>query len=1622
MKKMTKVLAFLLVFCMTFGMASNAFTQKQSTVKAAEDNFYRIVHLDAARKYFSPANIKKIIDTSAAAGYNQLELYLSDNQGFRFALDDMNVKTLTGKEYDLTPALGDGYSDGSKYPDGSGKYLKQDEMTELIGYANKKGIEIVPCINVPGHMGAILEAFPDFRYGKSKSSIDLGNTEAVAFALAIVEKYAAYFETQGVKYFNIGADEYANDLGTMGFEGIYKNGTYTKFVDFLNEAAKIVDNHGMTPRAFNDGIYYNNDTKYSIDKNIQVCYWSSGWSGYNVASAQTIASKGHKMINTHGDYYWVLGNSGWQCSPDKAAGFQYKSFQGGTIDNPSGAMFCIWCDVGNKDGADEGTAVASNTAATITAFGATLPGSDSTNPTEPTDPIPPTEPDNPEQKAETITLNIGESAARIQEGVDNTGKVDRKELDESIASVAVSKKEIPALSGYELVANGAAGIVPGEKYLIVSGNSGSPYALTNTGGGTQVTVSNGVIKNVNNSAVFTLEKNGTGYNLKDSNGRYLYPNATYNWFKWSYDLRSGQNSGNAVSISGNNSVQISRRITSSSSSTTVYIGYSNTSFSSNAIASNLYLFKEVNETASANTEITFKGNKVGTTYITVGDTRYTINVVAEDISKVNPLTVEYWITNVKVTADNANSKDIKVTDSTVYSEKGAAIATLLPKTGTGNANSVVTFWKATCLASNNKQTTGAGVDKTRSGNDFAYIRYWNGNWAYSSDGKNWTNVVFGDQMVAYYLQVTEVTEEVTTEVVDWGVVPHTDYNASAFVLVDYAVKYESGERTPNNFPVNGKTMAFHCDSNDKNTVHQDMNGTYRTIGMIKAEETANYEVYMITLTPNSDDVKTTVAKNANQANSYSYNGTEKVVWVDDEAHLGDFADASTHHQDYSVGGEAIVPQLNIYKNQGMLVTYYVRAKVTEDSLSVHYVDKTANQEFYNYNIAVKSGTVFNQNIGLANPWKANLANGNVINLQNKTQTVSADLGTMPEIGAQYRYSDYTCVEVICSEDGKEVYLYYTFNNTHSFIVDFGLPLTITQEDLGLSGGWDSSSVAGAKYGTAETNKANGTITYTPNTVLEGVETLQLTLKEQGSNPVTSTIYIYPATTVYYEEGFAVKDAAKGTGFQKTEIAGKHENVYGYDANAGLNQVGPSNGTQATSNTYGDKAEFTFTGTGVDIYANCTPETGRLFIQVKNKAGKTVKMVQVQTALLNGTTDSTAGQEVNGYNVPVTSLDLVDRDTYSVVITHMKKDAETDEDVVNLDGFRVYGTLNADTEAYVNDKEANPTFVELRNTVLDALNADEVSDSVYADQIARDALAQVYSTAGAANGAVLLSANGYKTTDVKDLLDNGPKNELYIRPGQTVVFNVSAANKGNVQIGLKALNAMVKCTVDGMGKDLAASTDMFYSLDVTAGREKTVTITNNGGGILSITKLKFPGTAGTDKASYFGDLTEEDLIPALLSLGFKQESSATYADAAVNINLVDYTGKVLAATSLTANGESGANATFTAEEVKAAAEQKLPKEYAIADTAKIADQTVKYGEASDINVLIGKVATLTVTYKKNGKIVGTATLTGVQTSKDSKHIFSASEIQDAAPKGVGTVKESESKVKYGASGTSVVQIK
>ena len=299
-----------------------------STERAAQVNEKlakrKMISIDAGRKYFSPDQLKEIIDKAKHYGYTDLHL-LVGNDGMRFMLDDMTIKA-NGKTYasdDVKRALENGTD--AYYKDPNGNHLTESQMTDLINYAKNKGIGLIPTVNSPGHMDAILHAMkelgiqkPNFNYfGKeSARTVDLDNKEAVEFTKALIDKYAAYFAGKS-DIFNIGLDEYANDAtNAKGWTVLQTQGKYSKFITYANDLARIVKSHGLKPMAFNDGIYYNSDTSFgTFDKDIIVSMWTGGWGGYDVASSKLLVEKGHQILNTNDAWYYVLGRNadgqGW---------------------------------------------------------------------------------------------------------------------------------------------------------------------------------------------------------------------------------------------------------------------------------------------------------------------------------------------------------------------------------------------------------------------------------------------------------------------------------------------------------------------------------------------------------------------------------------------------------------------------------------------------------------------------------------------------------------------------------------------------------------------------------------------------------------------------------------------------------------------------------------------------------------------------------------------------------------------------------------------------------------------------------------------------------------------------------------------------------------------------------------------------------------------------------------------------------------------------------------------------------------------------------------------------------------------------------------------------------------
>lgn len=311
----------------------------------------KIFHLDCGRKYFTKDWILALINEISAAGYTHLQLAIG-NDGMRFLLDDMSL-TVGDKTYSSEDVAAAIHAGNEKYHDFDVDELTQKEMDEIIARAQEKNIEIIPLVNTPGHMDAILAAATSLTgtncsYNGSVRTIDVTNSTAVAFTKAFLQKYIDYFAGKGCQYFNMGADEYANDKysdGSMGFGNLQSTGKYSYYVEYVNAVAGLIKAAKMTPMAFNDGIYFNNNTSSgTFDTDIVICYWSSGWSSYTPMSAFNLAGKGFKMVNTHGDYYWVLGKSDAQCDVAKAKGFNNNTFPGSTINNSTGSMFCVWCD------------------------------------------------------------------------------------------------------------------------------------------------------------------------------------------------------------------------------------------------------------------------------------------------------------------------------------------------------------------------------------------------------------------------------------------------------------------------------------------------------------------------------------------------------------------------------------------------------------------------------------------------------------------------------------------------------------------------------------------------------------------------------------------------------------------------------------------------------------------------------------------------------------------------------------------------------------------------------------------------------------------------------------------------------------------------------------------------------------------------------------------------------------------------------------------------------------------------------------------------------------------------------------------------------------------------------
>lgn len=1260
-------------------------------MQASASDFSKILHLDCGRKYFSKNWIVALLYEMQAAGYNQLQLAFG-NDGLRFLLNDMSF-TANGTTYSHETVVSK-VKAGNKAQNSSGdeSYLTETEMTEIITKANSLGIEIVPLLNLPGHANAILDIAGDaYNASGSDNTLDVAsNANAREFGLAIFKKYVDYFAGKGCKFFSFGADEYANDAsGSFSFSRL--NATqYSSFIDFINELASYIITKKMTPRAFNDGLYYKDFNRYTDistpNTEIQCCYWSSGWNGYNVAAASTISANGHSMINTHGDFYYVLKDD-----PDKfreydytyAANFSNTVFQGSNISKPVGSMFCIWCDKPNKETETEiaanvryilramaarmdnksidtiNTAVVENgfnEDGTLNNAGTEFEIVDCDGGTTPTLEV-----------GKTLTLCIANGASAewtaSPEGIVQIEVSDSANANRSVSGNSV---KVTALKAGEVTITATNPADPTQTANFTLTVSGPDAPRTET---VTLTVGQEVTRTqdgVNNSGADKIDKSNynaniasvsvTGQDGSPATVSYQAKSVYYstlagsnaNWAKTDYFYQADGNYYPVYAYYSNYIIftryYVGYSVDGGATVTPVINGESNNSIT-------VYT-KSGTEAVPASTTITFKGLAVGNTTVKIGNVTYNITVTEQNLETVTPLSVEYWITNAQPEGtDGKVFASIAATTGTVASKEGHDAAGLLPKNTLRDGRNV-DYWHCRLLDRTLKndstswteqQTTLDGDDDTDSGVAFTKIRYYDGAWSVFTAKNEWVTVKSNHQLVAYYAEHIAVTDEVDSHASDWGNLGDgtlggwlDTYN---YCTLSFQVVYEDGSQNPN-----GTTADALRSRSIVYGYWSDNNG--RGIGTVLLNGNEHYEIIKVTAETGAADA-TITGTNRATINTLTWDKNELSVWENaagsDEVVL--------HNSSRKFTKEGINANLCWDENkEAILLRIYVRAKVTEDSLTVRYVDNANNEEFYHYSIAVASNTTFDPRFALSGTQNQLIYN-TVENIKGVTQTVTAELGNLTEIAAQYRHSKYECTAAELSSDKKAVTLYYSFTNTVNFVVDFGLPITIAPADVSgtlVDSGvtLNSITVTGVNDGTVTIDEGSKAFTYTPNANFLKHDGEKLTVTYTGSlltedgqqnSAVSYQVYIFPASNILYEENFLTQaedtnanrlpwalDTAGSLGSTKQAT---HKNdveaIFGYD-DAYKNSTG-SNGAWKVSNLSKESSvskplTAEFYGNALDVIGTCDANTAMLMMIISNVDNPSAakKPVLVDTRYNGGT--------------------------------------------------------------------------------------------------------------------------------------------------------------------------------------------------------------------------------------------------------------------------------------------------------------------------------------------------------------------------------------------------------------------
>lgn len=450
----------------------------------------------------------------------------------------------------------------------------------------------------------------------------------------------------------------------------------------------------------------------------------------------------------------------------------------------------------------------------------------------------------------------------------------------------------------------------------------------------------------------------------------------------------------------------------------------------------------------------------------------------------------------------------------------------------------------------------------------------------------------------------------------------------------------------------------------------------------------------------------------------------------------------------------------------------------------------------------------------------------------------------------------------------------TILKSKTYVLDYGKPVNLNAQDWGigsistLNGDGMHRFYSPVWNLTEDHGKVSATqsgLTYTPTTMnWDGYDNLYVfgkQIAEDGAENQWSRVTVMPANSVYYEDTF-VTDS--NTGKVGIEYTGDWEQVGTSGGNTQTVDDGQPYGWEESYDdiTFSDgcahcvtasdgevaQASFTFTGTGVDVYSKTDMTTGTVYAvlepQFESENAKVQRLIVDNLAESNG--------ETGYYQIPTVSFQDLTYGEYKVTV--MVTTAAEGRSTYYLDGVRVYNPIQGLEEdqlvqdAYGADHELNAVFQEVRDILVDRTNLPE------GDELPNDSVVFIDQVDG---------QTGVATSEVGTYVEYGPKNEVYLAPGQSIAFQVATGSNSHYYLGLKGPAGATQAeATSGTGKmqiGICGSCDMYY--EVTPNADGIVMVKNTGENLLSITKLRTTSDSEDENAGIVGASVSELLAYA-----------------------------------------------------------------------------------------------------------------------------------------------------------------